>query len=98
MGKKEEISVDALQERVSELEAENAGQATVIKDLQNELKDAGKVAKAKGEVGKLDKKKYEVAYGLVITGFGKKSAKEIANNPELLKFCVEAGFENVKEL
>jgi hypothetical protein len=98
MGKKEEISVDALQERVSELESESAGKDSVIADLQEELKMAGKVGKAKGEVGKIGKKRYEVAYGLNIPGKAIYTAKQIADDEELLKFCVESGFENVKEL
>jgi hypothetical protein len=99
MAKKEELSVDALQERISELEAETTGKDQVIKDLQSELKDAGKVAKAGGPVGKLDKKNYEVLYGLVFTNdIGKKTAQEIADSPELLRLCVESEFENVKEL
>jgi hypothetical protein len=74
------------------------GQEGIIAKLQAELKSASKVAKAGGPVGRIDKKKYEVHFGMIIKGVGKKTAQEIADSEELLSLCVDMKSENVTEL
>lgn len=79
------------------LKAEIAGKDELIEALQEELKDAGKVAKAPGEVGKLGKKKYVVKGPCNIAGT-RHSAKEVADSPELLQTLVDIKSGIIEEL
>lgn len=90
-------TIDSLKKEVEAFKAEIAGKDELLEALQNELKDADKVAKAPGEVGTLGKKKYVVKGPCNIAGT-RHSAKEVAESPELLKLLVDAKSGIIEEL